>query len=65
MAYHYENGLFSAKGTIDHMDFTAGNPLASINKSCFDLHKGKTWSDVSIGFATTVKATLCNVKIKK
>jgi len=65
MAYHYENGLFAAKGTIDLMDFTAGDALASINKSCFDLHKGKTWSDVSIGFATTVKATLCNVKIKK
>ncbi len=65
MTYHYEKGIFDAKGTIDLLDFAAGDALNSINKSCFDLHKGKTWSDVSIGFRTTVEATLCNVEIKK
>lgn len=65
MMYTYEKGLFTAKGTIDLLDFTATDALASINKSCYDLHKGKTWSDVAIGFSTTIEATLCNVEIKK
>ena len=65
MKYIYTDGKFDASGTIDLLDFTAGDALASINKSCYDLHKGKTWSDVSIAFSTTVKATLCNVKIKE
>jgi hypothetical protein len=63
--YHYEKELFKAQGNIDLLDFAAGSALASINKACYDLHKGKTWSDVSIGFVTSVKATLCNVDIKK
>jgi len=65
MTYVYSEGKFDAKGTIDLFDFAANDALTSINKSCFDLHKGKTWSDVSIGFSTTIEATLCNVKIKK
>jgi polyisoprenoid-binding protein YceI len=65
MKYIYNEGKFDASGTIDLFDFAANDALASINKSCFDLHKGKTWSDVSIGFSTTVEATLCNVEIKK
>ena len=65
MKYFYSEGKFDASGTIDLADFAASDALASINKSCFDLHKGKTWSDVSISFSTAVEATLCNVKIKK
>jgi polyisoprenoid-binding protein YceI len=65
MKYVYTEGKFDAAGTIDLLDFAASDALSSINKSCFDLHKGKTWSDVSIGFSTTIEATLCNVKIKK
>ena len=65
MKYIYTDGKFNANGTIDLLDFAAGNALSSINKSCYDLHKGKTWSDVSIGFSTTVEATLCNTKIKE
>jgi polyisoprenoid-binding protein YceI len=65
MKYVYSEGKFDAAGTIDLLDFAASDALSSINKSCFDLHKGKTWSDVSIGFSTTIEATLCNVKIKK
>jgi polyisoprenoid-binding protein YceI len=65
MTYVYTEGKFDATGTIDLFDFAASDTLASINKSCFDLHKGKTWSDVSIGFSTTIEATLCNVEIKK
>ncbi len=63
MSYFYDKGKFDAKGTIDLMDFSAGKALSSINKACYDLHKGKTWSDVTIGFSTTVKATLCHINI--
>jgi hypothetical protein len=63
--YHYFKGSFKAQGNIDLIAFAAGKALATINKTCFDLHKGKTWSDVSIGFITTIKATLCHVDIDK
>ena len=65
MKFHYEKGNLMATGTIDLFDFAAKQPLATINKSCYDLHSGKTWNDVSIGFSTTIEATLCNVEIKK
>ncbi len=62
MQYTYEKEHFLAKGTIDLFDFDGRGALATINKSCYDLHKGKTWSDVSIAFSTHIKATLCKVK---
>jgi polyisoprenoid-binding protein YceI len=62
MKYSFANGIFSAKGTIDIFDFSASKALSSINKACFDLHKGKTWNDVSIAFSTNIEASLCNVK---
>ena len=65
MKYHFEKEHFEAEGTIDLFDFAAGSALSSINKSCFDLHKGKTWNDVSISFATTIKASLCDTKVLK
>ena len=65
MKFHYEKGHLTATGTIDLFDFAAREPLATINKSCYDLHSGKTWNDVTIGFSTTIEATLCNVEIKK
>lgn len=55
MAYTYENGLFSAKGVIDLGDFKALDALKSINRSCYDLHAGKTWQDVNIGFAMKIE----------
>ena len=65
MKYTYVKEHFSAEGTLDLFDFAAKDALTSINKSCYDLHKGKTWNDVSIGFATNIKATLCKVDLKK
>ncbi len=62
MKYSYKDNKFRAEGTIDIFDFDAKSALNSINKSCYDLHKGKTWSDISIGFETTIKATLCDSK---
>ena len=64
MKYNYVKGNFKVEGTIDLFDFAANDALSSINKSCFDLHKGKTWNDVTIGFSTTIEATLCHVDMK-
>ena len=65
MKYHYKEEKFSATGTIDLFDFQADGALKSLNKSCFVQHKGKTWNDVTIGFTTHIKATLCDVKIEE
>jgi len=65
MRYIYKDNKFKARGAIDLADFNASTALASINKSCFKLHKGKTWSDVTIGFSTVIKASLCDVKLEK
>ncbi len=61
MDYHYaqETNTTVANGTIDLLDFAADGPLASINKACYDLHEGKTWSDVVIGFELPVSAVAC------
>jgi hypothetical protein len=61
LAYSYDMGVLTAKGVIDLFDFSASKALMSINKACYDLHAGKTWNDVEIGFTTTVKA-LCHTK---
>ena len=65
MKYHYEKEKFDAGGTIDLGDFNAIPALSSINKSCYELHQGKTWRDVTIGFHTTVTASLCDSNISK
>jgi polyisoprenoid-binding protein YceI len=65
MRYRYDKGAFDAVGTIDLGDFAALPALSSINKSCYELHKGKTWRDVTISFHTTVNATLCDSGLGK
>lgn len=62
MKYSFSDGLFAADGVIDILDFKADKALASIAKECFDLHEGKTWSEVSIGFKTKIEAILCSTK---
>ncbi|MDY0124402.1 YceI family protein [Sulfurimonas sp.] len=62
MTYSFSDDIFEAKGTIDILDFSAGDALSSINKACFDLHEGKTWSEAGIAFKTKIEAILCNVK---
>jgi len=59
LKYSFSNGIFDANGVIDILDFSASKALSSINKACFALHKGKTWSDVSIGFSTKIDTKLC------
>lgn len=62
MPYIFNEGDLSASGNIDLLDFSASKALSSINEACFDLHKGKTWSDVTIGFQTNIKFELCHAK---
>jgi polyisoprenoid-binding protein YceI len=62
MKYTYANDVVTAIGTMDILDFNGNKALSSINEACYDLHKGKTWSDVTIGFSTKVKFELCYVK---
>lgn len=42
-----ENTLKST-GVINLLDFKMDSSLESLNKACYDLHKGKTWSDVTV-----------------
>lgn len=62
MKYSFSDSVFTAKGVIDIFDFSANKALSSLNKACFSKHKGKTWSDVNIGFSTKIEAILCNAK---
>jgi len=57
MRYAFSNGVLSANGVVDLIDFNATPALQSINKACFDLHQGKTWSDVNIGFTMKIAAS--------
>ncbi len=55
MRYEVKEGVFSAKGVIDLDDFHAIPALKSITIACYDLHEGKTWKDVAIGFSFNLK----------
>lgn len=59
MSYTFIDGIFEAKGSIDLLDFRANEALAGINKACYDLHEGKTWSDVGISFKTKIDSANC------
>lgn len=56
MTYSFTKGKLAANGVIDLTDFMAQNALKSINTACYELHQGKTWSDVEIGFTMDIKA---------
>ncbi|OIQ39978.1 MAG: hypothetical protein BM563_03660 [Bacteroidetes bacterium MedPE-SWsnd-G1] len=53
ITYTLENNEFILTGTMDLNNWDGQEAIASINKACFDLHKGadgvsKTWDDVQI-----------------
>lgn len=54
MSYSVHDGRVVGKGVIDLSDFTMLKSLQSINTTCFNLHGGKTWQDVEIGFEIPV-----------
>ena len=57
-AYTKKDGIIEAKGVIDLFDFSGSEALSSINKACFDLHQGKTWNDVELGFTINTQSTM-------
>ncbi len=56
MNYALHGDKIVGKGVIDLGDFAMIPSLSAINKACFDLHEGKTWQDVEIGFEMAVKS---------
>jgi hypothetical protein len=56
LRYRYKGEILQADGYIDLGDFHALRALNSLNKACYDLHQGKTWSDVAIGFKMKIIA---------
>jgi len=58
MPFRSEGKVFSAKGKIDILNFSASESLNALNEACFDKHKGKTWSEVEISFVMVMK-TIC------
>lgn len=55
MSYSDSNGTVEAKGVIDLGDYMMLPSLKTINTACYDLHQGKTWQDVNIGFTIHYK----------
>ena len=54
MSYTIKENQLYAVGYLDLAEFKALHAVASINKACFDLHQGKTWSDVKVEFTLPV-----------
>ncbi|MGV6829814.1 MAG: YceI family protein [Flavobacteriales bacterium] len=57
LQYTIEGNKISLTGTMNLQDWKAETAIASLNKVCFDLHKGedgisKTWNDVTINITS-------------
>ena len=48
MSYVIDNNILKANGFMDVLDFSMSKSLKAINKACYALHEGKTWSDVEL-----------------
>lgn len=55
MKYEIKNNTMTARGHIDVLDFSASKSLKAINKACYALHEGKTWSDVALELVASFK----------
>lgn len=56
LQYTLEGMKLKAVGYMDILDFAMSKQLAAINKACYSLHEGKTWSDVTLTLETTLKS---------
>ena len=61
MTYAVKDDEMTATGSMDILQFAGQEALASLNKACLDLHKGKdgiskTWPDVALNFKGHVKS---------
>lgn len=57
--YTLVDNVFTLSGVMDLEQWNGQAAIASINKACFDLHKGadgvsKTWNDVQIDASITI-----------
>ncbi|AXH08951.1 hypothetical protein CP960_04640 [Malaciobacter halophilus] len=55
MKYHVEDKKVIATGVIDILDYSMSESFSKFAKECFDLHKGKTFSEVTISFELPFK----------
>ena len=55
MPYSHDKKMFTAKGKIDVLNFSASKALDALNEACFERHKGKTWSEVELSFVIIMK----------
>ena len=54
LTYKMDGMKLVATGHMDILDFGMSKQLSAINKACYALHEGKTWSDVSLTLETTL-----------
>jgi hypothetical protein len=45
-----KDNILTGTGVLDLYDFSMKKNLLGINQACYELHEGKTWNDVEIGF---------------
>lgn len=55
MKYEIKDKKVVASGVIDILDFSMSESFAKFAKECFDLHKGKSFSEVTIAFELPFK----------
>ena len=55
MSYEKKDGVVIAKGQIDILDYNMSESYAKFAKACFDLHEGKSYSEVNIEFTLPYK----------
>ena len=55
MTYQMKDNNFKAEGHLDILDFGALKALKAINKRCYALHEGKTWSHVEVSLKQQLK----------
>jgi hypothetical protein len=55
MTYYINKGSIIAKGQIDILDYNMSDSFAKFAKACFDLHEGKSYSEVHIAFTLPFK----------
>ncbi|MBL7664808.1 MAG: YceI family protein [Bacteriovoracaceae bacterium] len=57
MDYKLTDGKLTLTGKVDVLEFKMDKNLQAINKACFALHEGKTWSDVELELIAVIKTT--------
>lgn len=55
MSYVINDGKITVEGQIDILDFSMSQSYINFAKECFDLHEGKSYSEVDIEFILPYK----------